>query len=160
MDIVVTSDKMPCKGETIGSIPVLLNPSPALAMSSELIDKVTYLIPNEHEVKKVFQTEADIENLMHRYPNKLIITFGKNGVKYSNGKSIICVPAIEAEVVDTTGAGDTFTGAFAKSVSEGSTLYDAIIFAQYAGGLSVEKMGAQGGMPTLIEVKGRMVTST
>jgi len=63
------------------------------------------------------------------------------------------VPAIKGNVVDTTGAGDTFSGAFTVALSKGNSLADAIQFASIAGSLSVQKFGAQGGMPTIDALK-------
>jgi ribokinase len=137
-------------------IPVILNPAPAVPVQQELIDMVQYIVPNEHEVATTFQTDMDMNDILFRYPNKLIVTLGKNGVAYSDGKSIVNVPAIKAERVDTTGAGDTFLGAFAKSISDSTDIHEAITFAQYASGISIEKFGAQGGMPFLQEVNERI----
>ena len=133
-------------------IPVILNPAPAMPVCEELIEMVSYITPNEHEVEALLNTGESMNELMLRFPFKLIVTLGANGVSYSDGKSIINVPAIAAKVVDTTGAGDTFSGAFAKAISDGADLHEAIVFAQYASGLSVEKFGAQGGMPTMQEI--------
>ena len=62
------------------------------------------------------------------------------------------VPARKSQVVDTTGAGDTLNGAFAVRIAKGDSLEAALQYANVAAGLSVEKMGAQGGMPTAAEV--------
>lgn len=62
------------------------------------------------------------------------------------------MPARKANVVDTTGAGDTLNGAFTVAVTEGRGISDALAFANTAAGLSTEKFGAQGGMPTYNEV--------
>jgi len=137
-------------------VPVILNPAPALPVSDELIKMVRYLTPNEHEVNTVLDSNDDMDTLLARYPNKLIVTLGKNGAAYHDGKRKVVVPAIEANAVDTTGAGDTFCGAFAKAVSDGMPLMDAVVFGQYASGLSIEKAGAQAGMPTLKDIKARM----
>ena len=53
------------------------------------------------------------------------------------------------QVVDTTGAGDTFNGAFAYAITNGEPLQSAVAFASKAATLSVQRFGAQGGMPTL-----------
>ena len=81
------------------------------------------------------------------------MTEGSNVVRFHNGTEIVHVPSIAVDVVDTTGAGDTFNGALAVALSEGETLQKAIRFANIAGGLSVTKLGAQGGMPTRDRVR-------
>ena len=68
-------------------------------------------------------------------------------------KAVRCYPVVP---VDTTGAGDTFNGAFAHALTEGKSIKEAVRFANIAGSLSVEKFGAQGGMPTEAEVAARM----
>ena len=65
---------------------------------------------------------------------------------------MIQIPARISHIVDTTGAGDTFNGAFAVRMSEGASIDEALRFANIAAGLSIEKFGAQGGIPTREEV--------
>lgn len=136
------------------NIPVMLNPAPAQVLSEEILEKATYITPNEHECRIVLNDfTSPIEDLLAKYPNKLLMTEGSNGVRFYNGKEIVDVPSIAVDVVDTTGAGDTFNGALAVALSEGETLQKAIRFANIAGGLSVTKLGAQGGMPTRDRVR-------
>ncbi|WP_459502460.1 ribokinase [Bacillus sp. C1] len=131
------------------NIPVMLNPAPAQVLSKDILEKATYITPNEHECRIVLDDfTSSIEELLAKYPNKLLMTEGGNGVRFHNGTEIVHVPSIAVEVVDTTGAGDTFNGALAVALSEGEILEKAIRFANIAGGLSVTKLGAQGGMPT------------
>ena len=193
-------------------IPVILNPAPAAKVPMEIVDKVTYLTPNEHEAASIFEEqceedgnigsenmhsetkqtkeaseglavlgekiqekgkngtsmssagenkvteeEAFLDKLLVKYPEKLIITQGSEGVRVGlKDGSILKVPARKAKVVDTTGAGDTLNGAFAVRMACGDSLKDALTFANTAAGLSIEKMGAQGGMPTEAEVLARM----
>lgn len=135
-------------------IPVMLNPAPAQALSTRILEKVTYITPNEHECRIVLDDfESPIEGLLAKYPNKLLMTEGSKGVRFHNGTEIVQVPSISVKVVDTTGAGDTFNGALAVSLAEGEVLEKAIRFANIAGGLSVTKLGAQGGMPTREQVR-------
>lgn len=134
-------------------IPVMLNPAPAAPLSHETIEKITYLTPNEHEAKILFDNAEDLEPLLEKYPEKLIITLGAAGaVTCLRSGSMVQVPARISHIVDTTGAGDTFNGAFAVMMSEGSDIESAIRFATVAAGLSIEKFGAQGGIPTREEV--------
>lgn len=138
-----------CKGK---NIPVILNPAPAVKLSKELIENVSYITPNEHEYEIVFDTNEEINELLKKYPNKLLITQGDKGVVFNNGKDLVTVDSIEADVIDTTGAGDTFNGALAYALTNQYDLKNAIHFANTAAGLSVTKLGAQTGMPSLKEV--------
>jgi ribokinase len=136
------------------NIPVMLNPAPAQVLAEDILEKATYITPNEHECRIVLDDfKSPIEDLLAKYPNKLLMTEGSNGVRFHNGTEIVHVPSIAVDVVDTTGAGDTFNGALAVALSEGETLQKAIRFANIAGGLSVTKLGAQGGMPTRDRVR-------
>lgn len=131
---------------------IILNPAPAQTLDQELIEKVTYITPNEHEYKMVFNTNESIDDLLQKYPNKLIITCGSKGVRFFDGNEDILIPSIEVTPVDSTGAGDTFSGAFAVAISEGKSLSESIRFGNIAAGLSVTKKGAQSGMPSRSEV--------
>lgn len=133
-------------------VKIIYNPAPAEKIGEDLIDKVTYFTPNESEFKVLFP-ELSIEEGLEKYPNKLIITLGSEGVAYNNGEAIVNVPSYEVNVRDTTGAGDTFNGALAFSLSEQADLKTSIQFANLVAAISIQKDGAQGGMPTLDEVK-------
>lgn len=128
-------------------VKVLLNPAPAVQLKEALIDKVTYITPNEHEMKLIFKSDSD--HILKSYPNKLIVTMGSRGVKYFDGKEIRHVPSQKVDVVDTTGAGDTFCGGLAAALVRGDSLEDAIKFAVKAASFTITKLGAQSGMPSL-----------
>ena len=135
-------------------IPVVLNPAPASNVPLEVIEKVTYVTPNEHEAVLIFGEEHSTEDLLRQYPEKLIITQGAEGVITCrrNGE-ILRVPARKADVADTTGAGDTLNGAFALQRAKGADMERALRYANVAASLSTEKFGAQSGMPTAREVE-------
>ncbi|MEC5269338.1 ribokinase [Heyndrickxia coagulans] len=135
-------------------IPLLLNPAPARKISPAILEKTAYLTPNEHECNVLFNGIGRSEALK-RHPNQLIITEGKNGARFYDGREEIVVPSFPVKTVDTTGAGDTFNAAFAVAVAEGKEIKEALLFANRAASLSVTKFGAQGGMPTREEVDGR-----
>lgn len=136
------------------SIPVLFNPAPASNFKKEWMDKITYLTPNETECEVIFGD--DWESVLKQYPNKIIVTVGDEGAVYFDGTNIVRVPGYKTKAVDTTGAGDTFNGAFAHAISTGMKIGEAVKFANIAASLSVEKFGAQGGMPRLQEVLARL----
>ncbi|WP_068618649.1 ribokinase [Paenibacillus tuaregi] len=133
-------------------IPLMLNPAPARAVPSEVIEKAAYLTPNQHEASLLFP-DMNIQEALRMYPNKLFITEGSQGVRYYDGEKEVLVPTYKVEAVDTTGAGDTFNAAFAVALAEGKPVYESVQFANRAASLSVTKFGAQGGMPTRAEVE-------
>lgn len=135
-------------------VPLLLNPAPARPVSMDVIAKSAFITPNEHEFRILFDG-ADRTEVLRKYPNKLIITEGKKGVRFFNGEKEMAIPGVTVPVVDTTGAGDTFNAAFAVAIAEGKSMEDALEFANLAAALSVTKFGAQGGMPTMDEVQRR-----
>lgn len=134
-------------------IPILLNPAPGRPLGREYIDKVTYLTPNETEFSILFPGEK-LEEVMKRYPNKLFVTLGAQGVKYHDGNKIVHVESFAPRaLVDTTGAGDTFNGAFAVAITKKLSINDCVKFANLAASISIQKQGAQTGMPLLNEIK-------
>lgn len=138
-------------------IRVIINPAPIDKISPESIEMSDYITPNEHEAVLMFEGEEDIEEILRKYPGKIIVTLGENGASYFNGSDIVNIPIIDdVNVVDTTGAGDTFSGALVKFLADGMGIEEAMKSAQYASGISVEKFGAQEGMPTFEEVEKRM----
>ncbi|MBX4149752.1 ribokinase [Paenibacillus sp. FSL W7-1279] len=136
-------------------VPLMLNPAPARPVPSSVIERAAYITPNEHEAAILFGDEP-LGDVLRRYPNKLIVTEGKRGVRYFDGLQEVVVPGYKVEAVDTTGAGDTFNGAFAVALSEGMSIADSLRFANRAASLSVMKFGAQGGMPSRLEVEGSL----
>lgn len=134
-------------------VPLLLNPAPAVCLPQEMIDNSTFITPNENEVQVIFQNEKDIEKLLRDYPNKLIVTLGDKGVIFCDGEKIVNIPSTKVPVIDTTGAGDTFNGSLAWAICRGMDITRAIEFANIAAGLSITKIGAQKGMPTLRELQ-------
>lgn len=134
------------------NIPILLNPAPARSLALGLIDKITYLTPNETEFNLMFN-EKSHEEVLAKYPNKLIITLGSRGVKYHNSQEVVVVPAVKPkEVIDTTGAGDAFNGGLAIGLAKKLSLEDAIKLGNLTASISIEKFGAQAGSPTVNEI--------
>lgn len=115
--------------------------------NAELIDKISFITANQKECETIFGT-TDIEECVRRYPNKLIVTLGEQGVMYFDGINIVRIPAVEIENLrDTTGAGDTFNGNLAHCLTHGYDLKSAIIRAQYASAMKIQVDTAQAGMP-------------
>lgn len=145
------------------SIPVLLNPAPAQELPLSAYDGLAHLIVNETEAAILSGAkEEDLDSLgelnrvgalfIERGCRNVIITLGGKGVYYVNkaGQSAL-VPALKAEVVDTTAAGDTFVGSYALAVvAAGSGTFDieaAVKEANRAAAKTVAKRGAQVSIP-------------
>ncbi|ANU27311.1 ribokinase [Planococcus versutus] len=135
-------------------VPSILNPAPASEFRVEMLPFCTYLTPNETEAEEMFG--KNWEAALEKYPNRLVITLGQKGAQFYDGEKHVTVKGFPAKVVDTTGAGDTFNGAFATALVEGQEFEWAVRFANAAASLSVEKFGAQGGMPQRTAVLERM----
>lgn len=132
----------------------ILNPAPYRDIKRKVIEQATYITPNETESNEMFKGQTD-EALL-RYPNKLIITLGDKGAMYHDGNATVQIEGFKREVKDTTGAGDTFNGAFAVGLQKGYALDQALTFANLAASHSVTGLGAQGGMPTFSEIEGEL----
>jgi|SRR5699024_219579 len=132
--------------------PVILNPAPATTLSSEIIDKVALITPNEHEIDKLFLKKSGEEknayDIMLSFPEKIIMTKGKEGVFYVNKqKKLINIPAYPIKSVDTTGAGDSFNAGLTVKLSEGENLQRSLEYAVIVGAFSTKKVGAQSSLP-------------
>lgn len=136
---------------------VVFNPAPVSETALQALEYVTYLTPNEHEAALLFPGE-DLESLLEKQQGKLIVTLGSKGAAAWDGK-MLKILARKANVVDSTGAGDTFNGAFCYALSNDYPLGKALRFANVAASLSTEGFGAQGGMPVLAAVLRWIVSS-
>ncbi|WP_028784206.1 ribokinase [Thalassobacillus devorans] len=122
-------------------VPIILNPAPSKQLSSKLLEKVTYVIPNEAEAADLIAGSTDLHD-------KLLITKGKQGVMFYSKEGTVQIPGYPVNPVDTTGAGDTFCGILSTCLARGDNLEEACKIANAGSALSVTKSGAQGGMPT------------
>lgn len=127
--------------------PIIVTPCNPDKLSLDLMDKISIITANQKECETIFKT-TNIEECVTKYPNKLIVTLGKEGVIYHDGTNIVRLPAILSDnLKDTTGAGDTFNGNLAYCLTHGYTLKDAIVRSQYASSMKVQVPTAQAGMP-------------
>ncbi len=137
-------------------VPVLLNPAPAQALRRELLAQVEVLVPNESEAAQLlgwpleaaFDAAAAAAALMRLGPRTVIITLGAGGVQLASEHHNLHLPAAVVEAVDTTGAGDTFIGAYAAARGAGADVLEAVAYAQRAAAFSVTKAGAIDSMPS------------
>ena len=136
---------------------VILNPSP---ISPELLSwplaLVDWFILNEVEGRDLTgQTEPDdiLTALLARFPAAhIVLTLGEKGAVYADASTRVQQAALPANVVDTTAAGDTFTGYFFASILAGSTPAEALRRAATASSLAIGKPGAAKSIPWAEEV--------
>jgi ribokinase len=132
--------------------PFVLNPAPAMRLSSNLLSRCALITPNQFELATALgHTGVRWQELLSVLPGRVAMTAGKDGAYFSDRSGTIHhQPAFPVTPIDTTGAGDTFVGALVTFWSLG--LAEAVHRACAAAALSVTKPGAQGGMPTLAEL--------
>ena len=111
----------------------------------------TYITPNEHELSALYPNQSTEETLLAN-ENKIIVTLGSKGVGSQIMAKSTPYLASKVEPVDTTGAGDTFNGAFATAIVNGKSLADALHYGNAAAALPSNAWVLQGGMPTKDEV--------
>ncbi|EAE8347489.1 ribokinase [Listeria monocytogenes] len=129
-------------------ITTILDPAPSELFSAKMFEKVDYITPNETEFAEIAKKlHTSQKELLMENPQKIIISKGAKGVSYVDNGTLINLPAEKVEAVDSTGAGDTFTGVFAAMLVEGS-FEQAVKWAVKASATSVKSKGAQKGMPT------------
>lgn len=134
----------------------MLNAAPARQLPGVLFDLVDYLIVNEREACLV-AGDDDLDRacsaLAARVPG-LIVTLGSQGsVLHVDGVETGRVAASVVAAVDTTGAGDTYCGAFAAAIARGRGLTAAAEFASAAAALSVQALGAVPSIPTRTRIE-------
>ncbi|WP_406475937.1 ribokinase [Streptomyces platensis] len=139
---------------------VVLNPSPAPteALAPELLSVADPLVVNEHEARQLSGltdgTPAQwAQALRDRGARSVVVTLGGDGALVLDASGAENVPGVRVKAVDTTGAGDAFTGALATRLARGDTLPGAARFAVRVGAAAVTKPGAQPSYPTRAELE-------
>lgn len=157
---------------------IVLNPSPLDEKIRHLpLDEIDYFMINEIEAAQLLeinktdclsanisqakmhssdQDEFDqqlLDNLIKQFPNShMVMTVGSRGAYYGSKDKQAYSPIFPVEVVDTTAAGDTFTGYFISSFAKGETAENCLRIASAASALAVSRPGAGSSIPTIDEV--------
>ncbi len=144
-----------CKREGVS---FFLDPAPAAALPEELLRSTAWFTPNETEAAFYL---GDVEDLappeiasrLHALgPRGVVLKLGARGAYVSTSEVQCLVPAVPVQALDTTAAGDAFSGAFATALMLGKSPAESTAFAVAAAGISVTRSGAQPSMPNLQEV--------
>ena len=141
----------------------ILNPAPARKIDEENFKLIDFFTPNETEAEfylnKKIKSEQDIKDAANEFLKKgvknIIITLGEKGVYFANKNEEYFIDALKLkdEVVDTTGAGDAFNGAFVVALANELKYKEALQFANKVAGISTTRLGAASSMPNLKEVE-------
>lgn len=137
---------------------IAINPAPCTdAVKDYPFELAELLFVNEIEAAQLSGVSGSFEEtaqaLSERYPAlQIIMTLGSHGAIYCCGKEMIFEPAIPAEVVDTTSAGDTFCGYFLSSLIKGFSSAEAMKFAAKASSITVSRPGAAISIPLSSEI--------
>jgi ribokinase len=124
---------------------VVFNLSPAAEVPDELIARCDPLVVNEHEAEFLGDTRP--AGLLARGARSVVITRGADGAVVADADGVTEVPSPRVDVVDTTGAGDAFTGALCLRLARGDDLATATRYAVRVGAAAVRKAGAQSSFP-------------
>ena len=141
----------------------ILNPSPVSVFHRDIVPLTDILVLNEIELGDISglkMADADSESIAHAEQiivalgcHTLVTTLGEHGIRlYQNG-DITHIAGRMVKAVDTTGAGDCFTGAMAAALLGGKALAAAAEFGNAAAAISVTRRGAASSMPLLSEIK-------
>ena len=133
----------------------IFNPAPAIPLWDNLLTHVDVCIPNELEfgqltglpVASRSQIETAAQMLRQRGARIVIVTLGERGALIVDGKSSELIPVPKVSAVDTSGAGDAFTGAFAVAWVESGSMHEAVVRANAVAADTVTRLGTQTSFP-------------
>lgn len=139
---------------------IILNPAPVSEVPDALLGMVDILTPNEVEasilsgidVRGQEDAAQAARALMERGARSVIVTLGSGGVFAATDADARHIPGLDVVAVDSTGAGDAFSGALATAVAEGKGFFEAARFANVAAALSVTRIGTAPAMPRRNEI--------
>ena len=140
---------------------IALNPSPVNdALKACDLRKISYLLLNEIEGEVLTgspEPEKMLDELSRRYPDtRIILTLGGDGAYYKDRTKTCRQEAFKTEVVDTTAAGDTFSGYFLKCHLDKMSVEEALKTASFAASIAVSRKGAAVSIPLWLEVAGKL----
>ena len=158
LDVVVHALKIAKEN----NVTTILNPAPAAQLDPSVFPLIDYFTPNESEASYYVSGNITNKNEAEKYGKEfldlgvknLLVTLGDQGVFFQNDKIKHFEPALElgSDVIDTSGAGDAFSGAFAAALCEKQSIIDSIKFANTFAGISTTRIGTANSMPSREEI--------
>ncbi|HMN17300.1 MAG TPA: ribokinase [Ignavibacteriaceae bacterium] len=145
---------------------VILNPAPAQKLDTDLLTNIDIITPNIVEAEMLTGIKATDTECLTKIVNKffeygiknVFITMGSKGYFAGSINQSVLVPAYKVTSVDTTGAGDVFSGSLAAFLAEGIPIDMAARMANGAASISVTRVGAQNSAPKKVEVEEFMMS--
>lgn len=135
-------------GRQAGAITVL-NPAPVQPIDAQILRWCDIVVPNEHEVDLL----GGVAHLLAAGAGAVVVTMGSRGSQLHTADGVVHIEPFSVTPVDTTGAGDTFSGSLCARLAAGDDLPTALRFASAAGALSTLSAGAVPSIPRRVAVE-------
>lgn len=140
---------------------VILNPAPGQPLGKEFLGDVDIITPNKLEAEMITGMKITDEASLRQVARAIldfgvehvIVTLGPKGILYATRNAVELIPAYRVHVVDSTGAGDVFSGSLAAFLAGGMTVEESARMAIASASISVTRMGAQVSAPVRSEIE-------
>jgi ribokinase len=147
-------------GKQAGAI-TILNPAPAAPVPPDAFADIDIVTPNHTELRILLGRQPDdptdskdlCNEMLSDGVKTIVLTQGEQGALIVTKDETLSVPAKKVDVVDTTGAGDAFSGTLAATLAEGRSLEEAVRYAVAAGGLACTQLGVIPALPNRRDVE-------
>lgn len=145
---------------------VILNPAPAQVLSAKILRDIDVITPNKVEAEMItgikVSDEESLQSIVLKFfesgVKNVIITLGSKGIYVGCSESMKMIPAYKVCPVDSTGAGDIFSGSLAAFLAEGMSMENAVKMAAASASISVTRLGAQSSAPNRREIENFLMT--
>ncbi len=139
-------------------VTTILNATPEPKAARKIVALANILIVNETEATDLLGGQPvtwrdAATSLLEFGPQCVVVSLGKAGAVIVDQNGYVQISAPEVQVIDSTGAGDAFCGAFAAAICSGADRVDAARTGVLAGSLAVTKRGAQPSIPNVAEIE-------
>ena len=161
-DILILQNEISCLDYIVKKaydkkMKIALNPSPINENIEKIeLGKIEWLILNEIEGEALTgekHPDRSVSCLLNRFSNlKIVLTLGDKGSVYKDAKESVKQSVYKVKAVDTTAAGDTFTGYFIAGISKSEDIKDILKTASMAAAISVSRKGAANSIPNISQV--------
>jgi ribokinase len=171
-DVVVAQQEIPeapvaqaMRMGRVAGATTILNPAPARAVRADVLANVDILTPNASEARVLLGLDpaAQVDTreigmrLLAKGAGTVVLTLGGEGAMVVTPDGAEEIPPATVDVVDTTGAGDAFTGTLAAMLASGMDLVDAVRASAIAGALACTALGVIPALPDLVAIQARGV---